>query len=520
MRYLNAEILRMGEIVQDQLSDALTALTQHDTRGAEAVVERDDQVDAMNRAFGERCFDLFRQASGVIDERRILGAMRVVTNLERIGDAAAHIAKHSLMLAQEGGGDLSVRIDDMAEIALAGLEECVQSFLESDLELAKRACEREIELDRVYVDRLHEIERQIDGGTAAGHTTLHTLAALKYLEKVCDFVLNIGETTVYTETGSRLTYPQFRQIESLLPNSEEGISVYRHFWDGISGATVIEVGAKGHEERLVFKESYGEKVRDEYERTIEWEGIAPSNTAHVIAMTQARGRTGILREFVDGRMLLDILLSDANVEVKEAAMRKVTEVLLSVWRTTITAHTGQTDYAEQIRSRMRDIFRRHPRLEKVAKENMAGAGIYDLLSHLQKRESWLAPPFSIWTHGDLNANNIVIDPSESVVFIDVHRSRYGDYLQDVAVLATSALRRFPSRRTAKSIARANDVLLEAAEGFAIANGDKHFKLRLRLARARALITSARLEQDEERAEHIFVDGLEMLQKVAKRLKVV
>jgi aminoglycoside phosphotransferase (APT) family kinase protein len=389
------------------------------------------------------------------------------------------------------------------------------------LELAKRACEREVELDEVYVQMIEDIARRIDANQVAGHPLLHSLAVMKYLEKVTDFVLNIGETTVYAHTGSRLTYPQFRQLELVMGSDGLPVNVFRHYWDGISGATVLEMGRGQESRRVLFKESYGQKVQDEFDKAIEWEGIAPSHTAKVIAVTHARGRTGILREFVEGSLFLDILLSPAHAEVKEAAMREVADVLSEVWKTTITPTPARIEYTQQIRSRMREILRRHPRLERVAREQLEGyGGLYDLLTHLELRESWLAPPFSIWIHGDLNANNIVVDqPSGGVVFIDVHRSQYGDYLQDVAVLCASALRRFPKGAIAKGISRANEVLLDVAEEFARKNGDKHFKVRLRLARARALITSARLESDPERAQALFVDGLDSLKKVAKSLKV-
>jgi aminoglycoside phosphotransferase (APT) family kinase protein len=219
--------------------------------------------------------------------------------------------------------------------------------------------------------------------------------------------------------------------------------------------------------------------------------------------------------------MLDLLLSEAHPEVKEAVMRKVADVLTEVWTTTITPVPPKIEYIQQLRARLREILRRHPRLEKVAREQLEGhGGLFDLLTHLEPRQAWLAPPFSIWVHGDLNANNVVVDQATNgVVFIDVHRSQYGDYLQDVAVLCTSAVRRFPRGKAAKGIARANEVLLEVSEDFGRKNGDRNFAVRLRLARARALITSARLENDPERAERLFVDGLDLLKKVAKALKV-
>jgi phosphate transport system regulatory protein PhoU len=518
MREVEDRILRMGETVQEQLTDALAAFAEHDTKSAEVVVERDDVIDNIRASLEERCFQLVHDASGVLEERRARSALRLVYNLERIGDSGAHIAKHCLMLASEGDDELPFTFDDLTKITLTGLQEAVHSFIEADLALAKQACEREQQLDELYIKRIEQVAVMVDKGTIRGRTALHVLAVLKYLEKACDFVLNIGETTVYSITGTRLTYPQFRELEALLPNEAGNGAVYRHFWDGISGATVIEVG-RPEGRRMVFKEGASQKIQDEFFKTIEWEGIAPNHTPRVIGITHARGRSGILREFAEGALLLDLLLSDTHPEVKEASMRQVTDVLRDIWTTTINPRPARVDYINQIRARLREVMRRHPHLAKVAREELGElGGLYDLLSHLAAREAWLGPPFSIWIHGDLNANNVVLDHQDNgVVFIDVHRSQYGDYVQDIAVLATSSTRKFPKGKTAKGVSRANEVLFDVAQEFATENRDLQFKTRLRLARARALMTSARFEADPERAEWLFVEGLSHLKKVARRL---
>jgi phosphate uptake regulator len=510
----------MGETVQQQLTDALAAFSGRDAQAAELVIERDGVVDSTRSALEDRCFELLREASTVLEERRMRCALRVVQNLERIGDAASHIAKHCMMRVSEGDTDLDVTFDDLSQIALSGVDEALRSFVENDLELAQRACEREPELDAIYIQRIEQIADVIDGGETRGRRVLHQLAVLKYLEKVCDFVLNIGETTVHSLTGTRLSYPQFAELRALLPSDGEMPSVYRHFWDGISGATVIEVG-RPESKRLVFKEGKSAKIEEEFHKSIEWERVAPGHTAHVIGITKAKGRNGILREFAEGSLLLDVLLSDATPQLKEVVARQVTEALTDIWTTTITPHPAPIDYTSQIRARLRECLRRHPHLERVAKEELDDyGGLYDTLTALASREGWLRPPFSIWIHGDLNANNIVVDAtSRSVIFIDVHRSQYGDYLQDVAVLLSSAARKFPKGKVAKGVHRANDVLLQAAEDFAETNQDKTFKERLRLARARALMTSARFEGEPEQAEYLFVEGMGLLKKVTKALKI-
>jgi phosphate uptake regulator len=518
MQELEDGIRRMSQVVREQLTDALAAISSGDTTSAEAVIERDDVVDSFNRFLEERCFVIFRESNGVITERRVRSAQRVIINLERIGDAATHIAKHCLMLAQEGEERLPMSLDALSGIALTGLDEGIRSFLDSDLELAKQACQREAELDRLYVQRLEEIAGIVDRGDGHGHVLLHLLAVLKYLEKVCDFVLNIGETTVYSHTGSRLTFAQFQQLESLLPAEDQDEAIRGHFWDGISGATVLELGPRGH--HMVFKEGYGHKLQDEYERSIEWEKLAPEHTAKVIAFSQNRGRAGLLREYAEGSLFMDTLLSETcHTEVKETLMRQVAEVMCDIWKNTITPVPAKVDYVQQMRSRLREALRRHPRLEKVARDELEGyGGLFDLLTKMEAREGWLAPPFSIWIHGDLNANNIVVQ-GNNVVFIDVHRSQYGDFVQDVATLSTSALRRFPRSKVAKSIARSNEVLFDMSAQFALENHDKSYRDRLRLARSRAFITSSRLEADYDRAEHLFVEGLDLLKRVARGLKI-
>jgi phosphate uptake regulator len=510
----------MGETVQQQLVDALAAFSQCDTTSAEVVIERDDIVDTARSSLEDQCFRALRNTTSVLQERRIRSALRVVQNLERIGDAASHIAKHCIMRVSEGDEEMDVALDDLAEISIAGLRDAIRSFMESDLDLARSACEREPELDAIYIQRIEAIAQLIDKGATRGQRVLHELAVLKYLEKVCDFVLNIGETTVHSVTGTRLSYPQFEELRAMLPGDAATNGSYRHFWDGISGATVVEVD-RADGKKLVYKEGSGQKIEDEFYRSIEWEGLAPGRTAHVIGISRGKGRNGILREFAEGSLLLDVLLSDTPPQKKEALMRNVTDVLCDIWTTTITPHPAPVDYIGQIRARLREMLRRHPHLERVAKEELGGSsGLYDLLTLLASRETWLQPPFSIWTHGDLNANNIVTDGSTSgVVFIDVHRSKYGDYLQDVAVLGTSAQRKFPKGKVAKGVRRANDVLYKVAEDFAEINGDTNHRVRLRLARARALITSARLELETDRAEALFVEGLGLLRKVGKALKI-
>jgi aminoglycoside phosphotransferase (APT) family kinase protein len=318
-----------------------------------------------------------------------------------------------------------------------------------------------------------------------------------------------------------LKYPQFKQLETLLNEAHQsGATVYRHFWDGISGAVVVEIdSADGH--RYLFKEGARRKIEDEISRGIEWENLAPLHAPRLIGRAQDKERRAVLREFAEGALLQDILLSPENDEAKFVASRALTEALIDIWSSTLVARAPRLDYSQQIRTRLREVLRRHPDLEELAKDELEKyGGIFGALDLLQRREAALAPPFSVWVHGDLNANNAVYDAAtRQVVFIDVHRSRYGDYAGDVGVLLASTFRQFPKKKVARTLSVVNDVLIETVTEFADRNRDVAFPDRLKLARARALMTSARLTDDDERAEVLFAEGLKYLKKVMRRLKV-
>jgi phosphate uptake regulator/aminoglycoside phosphotransferase (APT) family kinase protein len=522
MREVERALARMTATVKEQMTDALASFHDRDLNEADEVVERDDVVDNQYGALEERIFEALGDAGANISEaRRWRSALRVLSNLERIGDAAAHIAKHSIMVSHEPAPSIEFAIDDLAAVAIESFSRAVDAFIRQDIELAKSACEMEREVDEIYVKKLNQIIQLLDKADGHARYLMHVLAAMKYLEKTSDFALNIGEAALFAVTGTRLKYPQFKQLETLLKEAEShgGPVVYRHFWDGISGAIVLEIdNADGH--RYLFKEGAGSKIESEFTRGIEWENLAPLHAPRLIGKAQDKERRAVLREFAEGALLQDILLAADNDEAKFVASKAVTEALFDIWSSTLVTRRPRLDYSLQIRARLREVLRRHPDIEDLAKKELEKyGGIFGALDVLQGTEDSLAPPFSVWVHGDLNANNAVYDAAtRQVVFIDVHRSRYGDYAGDVAVLLASTFRQFPKKKVARTLAIVNDAMIAAVAEFARKNADSEFDDRLRLARARALITSARLTDDEDRAEVLFAEGLKYLKKVLRKLR--
>jgi phosphate transport system protein len=204
----------MGQASQEQLADAIAAITRQDASTAEAVVQREDVRDGQRGLLEEECFELLQTTTAVVPARRALSAPRVVYNLERIGDAACNIAKHSLMLQEEGTPILPVGITDLAAIARKGLHEGVSAFVNNDTDLVARPASASMTPSTCGFE---ELANMVDNGEIDGHLLLHTCAILRYLEKTCDHILNIGETTFFALTGARLAYAQFIKLQGLSP---------------------------------------------------------------------------------------------------------------------------------------------------------------------------------------------------------------------------------------------------------------------------------------------------------------
>ena len=174
-----------------------------------------------------------------------------------------------------------------------------------------------------------------------------------------------------------------------------------------------------------------------------------------------------------------------------------------MWKETHTKTPIHADYMGQLAKRLPDVYAIHPEF-RCGDESICGEKIpsFDtLLKKARRREKQLKAPFSVYIHGDFNLDNIIYDPvNKKINFIDLHRSRYMDYVQDVSVFMVSNYRLqildAPLRRRLLDVAVA---LYEFARRYAKRAGDESFELRLAYALARSFATSTRFILDKSLA---------------------
>lgn len=515
---LGQDLAMMARVVQTQLITALTAFFQKDVRLAEKVVERDDQVDNFLGLIEEKCF---APASDPARSRHQRGIFRVALNLEKLGDYAVNVAEQAVFAARFPTRAHPFDLAGAARVALAALDEVIQSFTDASAEKAKRACRCEPELDRQYREALAETFRRLARPGQDPAFVITHLFVSKFLERIGDSILNIGETTLFILTGERLKLHQYLHLEemvgSLAPSPETPTVDVRQIWGGISGARVGRLSL-GEGDALIWKEGSERKIEEEIREIEEWNRVAPGLAPDLKGRLVRDGRESFVREYLDGILLRDVYLTRPWTE-KARITGRLLETVRDVWLATARREAPRVEYGRQIEERLAELYAIHPRLQSLrgTETRVFGIGhrsLTGLLARVAEIEAQIAPPVSVRIHGDFNTNNVIYDARlDRVRFIDVHRSGAGDYLQDIGVFLVSNLRNpLEDPALTADLEHVNRLVTEFAQEFARLVGDDHFEVRLLLSQARSLITSARLVTDGDFARGLYLRGVRYLEK--------
>jgi phosphate transport system protein len=196
--HLKQTLLAMGALVEDQIRRAMRALTDRDDVLAKNVIARDREVNTYDVEVDEKCVELLAlHQPTAIDLRFITTAMKIVTDLERIGDQAVNIAQRALELNLEPQLKPYIDLPRMADQAQRMVKDSLDAFVARDTALARRVC-----ADDAPVDALnHQIFRELLTFMMEDPKTipraLRLILIARFLERVADHATNIAEMVIY-----------------------------------------------------------------------------------------------------------------------------------------------------------------------------------------------------------------------------------------------------------------------------------------------------------------------------------
>ena len=207
LKKLSEELLKMGSLVEEAISRSVKALVDRDETLAENVIRSDEEINMLDVEIEDMCLKalVLHQPAGS-DLRFITMVMKIVTDLERMGDQAVNIAERTLDLLKQPQLKPLIDIPRMATLAQKMVKDSLDAFVNRDPKLARRVCERDDEVDNFNEQIFRELLTYMmeDSSTIARAVDLILIG--RNIERVADHATNIGEDVIYLVEGKMIKH--------------------------------------------------------------------------------------------------------------------------------------------------------------------------------------------------------------------------------------------------------------------------------------------------------------------------
>ena len=202
LQELGAEMIDMAAAAEDVIDAVISSLTSSNPDSAKTAIEMTRHMDQMEREIENRCLRLLLQQQPVArDLRTISAALKMVTDLQRIGNQCANIAEISLLLQKREGGETMEHIRTMSQKAGIMVKRSIFSYANRDVEAARAVVDMDDEVDQLFQTIKGELVDLIVRNRQEADQTIDLIIIAKYLERIADHAVNIAQWAVYCVTG-------------------------------------------------------------------------------------------------------------------------------------------------------------------------------------------------------------------------------------------------------------------------------------------------------------------------------
>jgi phosphate uptake regulator len=490
----------------------------------EEINDKDDYIDNLKTVIENKCFSrIHGLATTAREEMNVIRALHVTcVNLERIADFSVNIARQMTYLSDRDVINQYDHKEMFTEIETA-ISKVVKVFRTRDLAGALEICRAEFNLDEIYQTNFDQIMTQL--GQQNNPQDLVTIIFIfRYLERIGDSLLNIGEALIFAIIGDRIKIRQIDALERTLSDSGYGAALAeintQSIWGSRSGCRIARVEQSAEHKtkpQAIFKEGVQRKIKREKENIRKWDKLVPGLAPQIFGYHEKGPKASMLVEFLSGCSLDEVILT-GEPEYVNKALAILEETVDRIWTQTLAAGQTPVDYIAQLTGRLDAVQRVHPDFIRRSRviENARIQSTTELLEICNEICNQVPAPFRVYIHGDFNLNNIVYNHyKEQVHYIDLHRSKMADYVQDASVFLVSNYRLpvFEPRLRERL-----DVVItrfwEAFAAFAEQHGDRTFEVRMALSLVRSFYTSTRFELKESFAREMYLRAHFLMEHLA------
>ncbi len=202
---LNDELIEMGSLIEKAIEMGISALVKQDVEKAKQAIEFDNEIDRQEKTIESLCMKLLLQQQPVAKDLRLISAaLKMITDMERIGDHAADISEMTIQMAGSTYEKNDINIDlikEMAKETTNMVIKSVDAFVNKDLELARYVIGRDDIVDDFFDQFKKQLINIINANVKNGEQATDMLMVAKYFERIGDHATNIAEWVIYSITG-------------------------------------------------------------------------------------------------------------------------------------------------------------------------------------------------------------------------------------------------------------------------------------------------------------------------------
>ena len=199
LNLLNQEMLHMGTMIEESIQEAIEAFINQDIEKAHKIMEGDEEIDHEQKKIENICFNLLIQQQPVArDLRTITAAMKMVTDMERIGDHAADISEMTISMGKSAYEANLSHINKMASETVLMLNWSIEAYVSKDKQKAQDVIDHDDIVDRLFAETKKDIINLILQNPKDGEEATDLLMVAKYFERIGDHATNIAEWVIYS----------------------------------------------------------------------------------------------------------------------------------------------------------------------------------------------------------------------------------------------------------------------------------------------------------------------------------
>ena len=517
LEFLQTEVASRLDSIRNCVDDTLPEV-------AENIIKRSGYISSLKQRIHDACYRYLAETdnSDASEVLRVRAIDIIATGLENIAELGEEFVQQLLYL-QDPGNKNFPRFRSQLGLVIEAVAMVHSALFENDTQTAIKIGRTQGRLERKFRKLLKKNAASLRDPSDAENLLSISFAAYS-IERMGDSLLAISESIISANLGLAMDSTRFQAMQHLGKHSErttpEQMQI-QNVAETRSGAAISSIQLSDDDSgsyAAIFKQGYTKKLKRERKGVESWHDVFPGLAPQILSWKKKGKSASLLIEHLSGLTFEQIVLNEST-EMLHDALQELKNTLYNVWSETLADKPVSAGFMRQLDKRLNDVYAVHPEFNEGV-QTICGhevASFNRLAKSAAQIEAGLQAPFSVYIHGDFNIDNIIYDAgNRQLRYVDLHRSRYMDYVQDVSVFMVSNYRlQVLDPVIRQRIAGVICNFYGIAAGFARKNGDSTFELRLAFGLVRSLATSTRFILDRSLASGMFMRARYLLGQIVQ-----